>query len=56
MNVLVLLGVYMFGGSKGAATLESWKAWLSKHNSTIVIGLLVVMSAEFVTEAIIALT
>ncbi|MFI6359627.1 GAP family protein [Streptomyces sp. NPDC050743] len=56
VSVLVPLGLYMFGGSEGDVTLDSWKTWLSRHNSAIVIGPLVVMSAKFIIAAIVNLT
>ncbi|MFI6446320.1 GAP family protein [Kitasatospora sp. NPDC050543] len=53
---LLPLGVQLFGGDGSARVLGEWRAWMSAHNSAILIVVLVVLGAEYVGDAIAGLT
>ncbi|MFC1412864.1 GAP family protein [Streptacidiphilus sp. N1-12] len=52
----VPLAVYLFGGQRATTTLDSWKAWMSAHNSAIMTVVLAVLGAKYIGDAITALT
>ncbi|MFC8454913.1 GAP family protein [Kitasatospora sp. NPDC057223] len=53
---LLPLGVYVFGGARSARVLGEWKAWMSAHNSAVMMVVLVVLGAKYVGDAISGLT
>ncbi|ROR43708.1 GAP family protein [Kitasatospora cineracea] len=53
---LLPLGVYLLGGTRATEVLGGWKAWMSAHNSAIMIVLLLVLGTKYVGDAVSGLT
>lgn len=49
---LLPLGVYLIGGEKSAKVLGEWKAWMSAHNSAIMMVVLLVLGAKYIGDAV----
>ncbi|GAA0675516.1 GAP family protein [Kitasatospora atroaurantiaca] len=50
------LCVHLVGGARSAKVLGEWKAWMSAHNSAVLMVVLVVMGATYVGDAVSGLT
>lgn len=48
----VPLAVYLAGGRRSAAVLQSWKTWMAAHNSAIMTVLLLVLGVKYVGDAL----
>lgn len=53
---LLPLGVYLLGGQKATEVLSGWKAWMSAHNSAIMIVLLLLLGMKYIGDAVTGLT
>jgi len=53
---LLPLCVHLFGGARSARVLGEWKAWISAHNSAVLMVVLVVMGVTYVGDAVSGLT
>ncbi|MFJ9887032.1 GAP family protein [Streptomyces sp. NPDC091287] len=49
---LLPLAVYLFGGSRSATVLGSWKQWMAAHNAAIMTVVLVLLGSKYVGDAI----
>ncbi|RKE19773.1 GAP family protein [Streptomyces sp. TLI_171] len=49
---LLPLGVYLVGGSRSAKVLGEWKAWMSAHNSAIMMVVLLVLGVKYIGDAV----
>ena len=48
----VPLAVYLVGGRRSAAVLQSWKTWMAAHNGAIMTVLLLVLGVKYVGDAL----
>lgn len=49
---LAPLAVYPLGGARSTRMLDEWKTWMGRHNSAIMVTLLVVLGAKYAGDAI----
>ncbi|MFB7947693.1 GAP family protein [Kitasatospora phosalacinea] len=52
---LLPLGVYLLGGARASEVLGGWKAWMSAHNSAIMLVVLLVLGVKYVGDAVAGL-
>ncbi|MGW1438634.1 GAP family protein [Streptomyces griseus] len=52
---LLPLGVYLIGGRESARVLGGWKAWMTAHDTAIMLVLFLVLGAKYVGDALTGL-
>ena len=52
LAILVIIIYSRIAGKSGEKTLNSWKAWLAVHNTTVLMVVLLILGGKWVVDAI----